>query len=37
MAKAEDVLLQNLNAFVAFTRKRAGDPHLAAELVQDNG
>ena len=37
MAKAEDALIENLNAFVAIARKRAGDPHLAAELVQDNG
>ena len=37
MAKAEDALTENLNAFVTFTRQRAGDPHLAAELVQDNG
>lgn len=36
MAKAEDVLLENLNAFVAFARKRVGDPELAADLVQDS-
>ncbi len=35
MAKAEDVLLANLNAFVAFARKRVGDPHLAEHVVQD--
>jgi len=36
MAKAEDALIDNLNAFVAFTRKRVGDPELAADLVQDS-
>lgn len=36
MAKAEDALIENLNAFVAFARKRVGDPHLAADLVQDS-
>ncbi|MBN9688648.1 MAG: RNA polymerase sigma factor [Verrucomicrobia bacterium] len=36
MAKAEDALIENLNAFVAFTRKRVGDPELAADLVQDS-
>ena len=37
MAKAEDTLFENLNAFVAIARKRTDDPHLAAELVGDNG
>ncbi len=36
MAKAEDALIENLNAFVAFARKRMGDPELAADLVQDS-
>lgn len=36
MAKAEDALIENLNAFVAFARKRVGDPDLAADLVQDS-
>lgn len=36
MAKAEDALIENLNAFVAFTRKRVGNPELAADLVQDS-
>jgi RNA polymerase sigma factor (sigma-70 family) len=30
-----DLLLQNLDAFVGFVRKRTGDPHLAADLVQE--
>jgi hypothetical protein len=37
IAKAEDALTENLNAFVALTRKRVGDPHLAADRVQDSG
>ncbi len=36
MAKASDALIENLNAFVAFARKRVGDPELAADLVQDS-
>ncbi|MCL4789488.1 MAG: sigma-70 family RNA polymerase sigma factor [Verrucomicrobia bacterium] len=36
MVKVEDALIENLNAFVAFARKRVGDPHLAADLVQDS-
>jgi len=36
VAKVEDALIKNLNAFVAFARKRVGDPHLAADLVQDS-
>jgi DNA-directed RNA polymerase specialized sigma24 family protein len=35
MAKAEDRLIENLNAFVALARKRPGYPELAADLVQD--
>lgn len=30
-----DLLLENLDAFVGFVRKRTGDPQLAADLVQD--
>ena len=37
MAKAEDALVEKLNAFVAFARKRVGDPRLAADRVQDGG
>ncbi len=29
-------LTQNLEAFIAFARKRVGDPHLAEDLVQDS-
>ena len=36
MAKAEDALLANLNAFVAFARQRVGDSHLAEDVVQDS-
>jgi len=36
MAAAEDPLLENLETFIAFTRKRVGDPALAADLVQDS-
>lgn len=36
MAKAEDALIENLDAFVAFARKRMGDPDLAADVVQDS-
>lgn len=36
MAKAEDALIKNLNTFVAFARKRIGDPHLAEDVVQDS-
>ncbi len=36
MGKVEDALIENLNAFVAFARKRVGDPELAADLVQDS-
>ena len=32
----EEPLLKNLEAFVAFTRKRVGDPELAQDLVQDS-
>lgn len=36
MDHAEDALIENLNAFVAFARQRVGDPELAADLVQDS-
>jgi RNA polymerase sigma-70 factor (ECF subfamily) len=36
MANAENALIKNLNAFVAFARKRIGDPHLAEDVVQDS-
>lgn len=29
-------ILKNLDAFIAFTRKRVGDPHLAEDLVQES-
>ena len=32
----EEPLLKNLKTFVAFTRKRVGDPHLAEDVVQDS-
>ena len=36
MKHVEDPLIQNLQTFVAFTRKRVGDPHLAEDIVQDS-
>ncbi len=36
MAKAEDALIANLNAFIGFARARLSDPHLAADVVQDS-
>ena len=35
VAHIEEPLLKNLQAFVAFTRKRVGDPHLAEDVVQE--
>ena len=32
----EEPLLKNLKTFVAFTRKRVGDPHLAEDVVQES-
>ncbi len=34
--RAEESLLKNLQVFVAFARKRVGDPHLAEDVVQDS-
>jgi RNA polymerase sigma factor (sigma-70 family) len=36
MQKIEDHLLNELEAFTAFARSRVGDPHLAADLVQES-
>ena len=36
MAKAEDALIANLDAFTGFARARVGDPHLATDLVQES-
>jgi RNA polymerase sigma-70 factor (ECF subfamily) len=36
MAKADDALIANLNAFTGFARARLGDPDLAADVVQDS-
>src|SRR5690349_3974232 len=32
----EAVLIENLQQFIAFARKRVGDPHLAEDLVQES-
>jgi RNA polymerase sigma factor (sigma-70 family) len=32
----EEPLVKNLKTFVAFTRKRVGDPHLAEDVVQES-
>lgn len=34
--KLENQLLSELEAFTAFARSRVGDPHLAADVVQDS-
>ena len=34
--RTEESLLKNLQVFVAFARKRVGDPHLAEDVVQDS-
>lgn len=34
--RIEEPLLKNLQTFVAFTRKRVGDPHLAEDVVQES-
>jgi RNA polymerase sigma factor (sigma-70 family) len=36
MKHVEEPLLKNLQTFVAFARKRVGDPHLAEDVVQDS-
>ncbi|MGE3313394.1 MAG: sigma-70 family RNA polymerase sigma factor [Limisphaerales bacterium] len=36
MDSMNEVILKNLQTFVAFTRKRVGDPHLAEDLVQES-
>src|SRR5918992_6125834 len=36
MDNIEAVLLDNINEFVRFSRKRLGDPELAADVVQDS-
>lgn len=36
MQKIEDHLLNELETFTAFARSRVGDPHLAADLVQES-
>lgn len=35
MDSMNERILENLEAFVAFARRRVGDPHLAEDLVQD--
>jgi RNA polymerase sigma factor (sigma-70 family) len=36
MQSAAEPLLENLQAFVGFARKRVGDPHLAEDVVQES-
>lgn len=36
MAKMETVLLENLEQFTAFVRRRISDPELVADIVQDS-
>jgi RNA polymerase sigma factor (sigma-70 family) len=36
MDHIQEPILKNLDTFVAFARKRVGDPHLAEDLVQDS-
>ena len=36
MDSMNEMILKNLETFVAFTRKRVGDPHLAEDLVQES-
>jgi RNA polymerase sigma-70 factor (ECF subfamily) len=36
LTQIEKPLLDNLQSFVAFTRKRVGDPHLAEDVVQES-
>jgi RNA polymerase sigma factor (sigma-70 family) len=36
MQPLEEQLLKELDTFTAFARRRVGDPHLAADIVQDS-
>ena len=36
MPGTEQAILENFQTFVAFARKRVGDPHLAEDIVQDS-
>ena len=36
MPGTKDAILENFQTFVAFVRKRVGDPHLAEDIVQDS-
>jgi len=36
MPGIEESILENLQTFVAFVRKRVGDPHLAEDIVQES-
>ncbi len=36
MNSMNEAILKNLETFIAFTRKRVGDPHLAEDLVQES-
>lgn len=36
MSATEQAILENFQTFVAFARKRVGDPHLAEDIVQDS-
>jgi RNA polymerase sigma factor (sigma-70 family) len=36
MDSMNEMILKNLKTFIAFTRKRVGDPHLAEDLVQES-
>ena len=36
MARVEDAIIRNLQAFVAFARNRLGDHHLAEDVVQES-
>ena len=36
MSGTEQAILENFQTFVAFARRRVGDPHLAEDIVQDS-
>jgi DNA-directed RNA polymerase specialized sigma24 family protein len=36
MRQIEEHLMKELETFTAFARRRVGDPHLAADVVQDS-